>query len=188
MNAICNADSPHMLRRVAVFALAAFALAGSSLVGTAQARTQGGSASMQALQADLLVQINDLRRTHGLTPLRLSSKLSYAARQHSTEMAARGYFAHSSADGSHFDRRIARFYPLGRYHFWSVGENLLWSSPDVDARGALQMWMNSPEHRANLLTARWREIGVSAVHSAAAPGTYGGREVTIVTTDFGVRR
>ncbi len=35
---------------------------------------------------------------------------------------------------------------------------------------------------------RWREIGVSAVHAASAPGTYKGMDVTIVTTDFGVRR
>jgi len=48
--------------------------------------------------------------------------------------------------------------------------------------------MNSPEHRANILNARWREIGVSAVHFAAAPGTYKGLEVTIITTDFGIRR
>ena len=48
--------------------------------------------------------------------------------------------------------------------------------------------MNSPEHRANILTPRWREIGISAVHFAAAPGTYKGLEVTIITTDFGVRR
>ena len=48
--------------------------------------------------------------------------------------------------------------------------------------------MASPEHRANILTARWREIGVSAVHVAAAPGVYHGLDVTIVTTDFGVRR
>jgi hypothetical protein len=34
----------------------------------------------------------------------------------------------------------------------------------------------------------WREIGVSAVHAAHAGGAYAGREVTIVTTDFGVRR
>jgi len=47
--------------------------------------------------------------------------------------------------------------------------------------------MNSPEHRANILTARWREIGVSAVHLAAAPGAFKGLEVTIITTDFGVR-
>jgi hypothetical protein len=35
---------------------------------------------------------------------------------------------------------------------------------------------------------RWREIGVSAVHENAAPGVYKGLDVTIVTTDFGVRR
>jgi uncharacterized protein YkwD len=103
-------------------------------------------------------------------------------------MSARGYFSHSSADGSQFDRRIARFYLMGSRRYWSVGENLLWSSPDVDAARALEMWLDSPEHKQNLLTARWREIGLSAVHAAAAPGTYRGREVTIVTADFGVRR
>ena len=145
------------------------------------------SSSIRALQADLLVQINDFRRGHGLVPFRLSSKLSLAARPHSSEMASRGYFGHNSGDGSRFDRRIARFYPItGRY--WSVGENLLWSSPGVDAAGALRMWLDSPEHRANLMTARWREIGISAVHALSAPGMYGGREVTVVTTDFGVRR
>jgi hypothetical protein len=38
-----------------------------------------------------------------------------------------------------------------------------------------------------MLTARWREIGVSAVHVSGAHGVYGGQDVTIVTTDFGVR-
>ena len=95
---------------------------------------------------------------------------------------------HPLDDHSSFDKRIVRYYPLQGTHYWSVGENLLWSSPDVDAAGALNMWINSPEHRRILLTARWREIGLAAVHVAAAPGTYGGREVTIVTADFGVRR
>ena len=48
--------------------------------------------------------------------------------------------------------------------------------------------MGSPGHRANLLSPRWREIGIAAVHAASAPGVYGGHEVTIVTADFGVRR
>ena len=101
-------------------------------------------------------------------------------------MAARGYFGHNSGDGSRFDRRIARFYPITRPVL--VGrENLLWWSPTVDAADALQMWLNSPEHCVNLMTARWREIGISAVH-VSAPGAFGGREVTIITTDFGVRR
>ena len=137
----------------------------------------------------MLENINALRAQHGLGRLRLSRALVAAAHQHSSEMASRGYFSHDSANGGSFDHRIARFYPMGHgYYYWSVGENLLWSSPNVDAPGALDMWWNSPEHRKNMLTARWREIGLSAVHVPAAPGTYGGREVTIVTTDFGVRR
>ena len=48
--------------------------------------------------------------------------------------------------------------------------------------------MHSPEHRANILTAKWREVGVAAVHVLGAPGTYNGLTVTIITTDFGVRR
>jgi uncharacterized protein YkwD len=144
--------------------------------------------SLSALEQGVLADLNGLRKEHGLAPLRLSGSLSAAARQHSSEMAARGYFSHSSANGASFDKRISRYYPMGRSRYWSVGENLLWSSPDVDAGGALEMWWNSPEHRKNMLTARWREIGISAVHVGAAPGTYGGREVTIVTTDFGVRR
>jgi uncharacterized protein YkwD len=103
-------------------------------------------------------------------------------------MGADGYFQHNSVDGTAFWRRIGHWYAASGFGYWSVGENLLWSSPEVDPAGALQLWMNSPEHRANILAPRWREIGVSAVHLQAAPGTYRGLEVTIVTTDFGVRR
>ena len=80
------------------------------------------------------------------------------------------------------------FYASAPWRYWSVGENLLWSSPDVSAGGALRMWLASPEHRANLMNPRWREIGVSAIHESHAPGIYKGLDVTIVTTDFGVRR
>ena len=140
------------------------------------------------LEAGVVSQLNAIRRQHGLTPLQLSASLTAAARQHSGEMALVGYFSHSSANGSSFDRRIARFYRLAGARYWSVGENLLWSSPDVDPADAVQMWMDSPPHRENLLNGRWREIGLAAVHVSSAPGAYGGREVTIVTADFGVRR
>jgi uncharacterized protein YkwD len=154
---------------------------------SATARTAGRTSALRALQAGVLTDINAFRHSHGIRPLRLSGALTAAARQHSTEMALRGYFSHSSADGSSFDRRIARYYPVGHSRFWAVGENLLWSSPTVDAGGALQMWKDSPPHRQNLLNPAWREIGLSAVHVASAPGAYGGHEVTIMTADFGVR-
>jgi len=174
-------------RSLRFVALAVAALGLWVVASPAGATSDGGKVALSSLEQGVLQEINSVRREHGLAPLRLSARLSAAARQHSREMAARGYFSHDSANGSSFDRRIARFYPLGGTRYWSVGENLLWSSPDVDPDAALQMWWNSPEHRKNMLTARWREIGVSAVHAATAPGTYGGREVTIVTTDFGVR-
>jgi uncharacterized protein YkwD len=174
-------------RSVRFLALAAAVVGLWVVASPAGASSQRPAASLSSLEQGVLADINTLRRQHGLAPLRVSVSLSAAARQHSSEMAVRGYFSHNSANGASFDKRIARYYPIGGSHYWSVGENLLWSSPDVNAGGALEMWWNSPEHRKNMLTARWREIGLSAVHVASAPGTYGGREVTIVTTDFGVR-
>jgi uncharacterized protein YkwD len=168
--------------------LVALAVAVVGLWTVASPAGASSDTSMAALEQGVLVQINILRQQHGLAPLRLNTRLTAAARQHSVEMANRGYFSHNSANGSSFDRRIARFYPMGKSRYWSVGENLLWSSPSVDPPGALNMWFNSPEHRKNMLSPRWREIGLSAVHATAAPGAYGGREVTIVTSDFGIRR
>jgi uncharacterized protein YkwD len=178
-----------MARRAARLVTAALCVAGLWTVASpAGASSQAPATAMSALEQGVLADVNAMRHQHGLSALRFSTKLAAAARAHSFEMANRGYFSHDSANGSSFDRRIVRYYPLRGTHYWSVGENLLWSSPDVDAAGALNMWMASPEHRRILLTARWREVGLAAVHVAAAPGTYGGREVTIVTADFGVRR
>jgi hypothetical protein len=135
----------------------------------------------------LLHDVNALRRAHGLAPLRLSAQLTAAAAQHSREMAADGYFAHASFNGQAFWQRIRKWYRPGDRGLWSVGENLLWSSPDVTAVGAIKIWMASPAHRANLLRPRWREVGFAAVHVARAPGAFRRLEVTILTADFGVR-
>ena len=58
----------------------------------------------------------------------------------------------------------------------------------MSAGHALQMWVESPEHLRNLLAPQWRQIGISAVGVADAPGVYGGRNIIIITNDFGVRR
>jgi uncharacterized protein YkwD len=143
---------------------------------------------LSALESQLLSQINLTRGRHGLRALRLSAPLTAAADQHSQSMAQKGYFSHDSANGGSFFKRIASFYTYRGYSNWSAGENLLYSTPDIDPAGALRLWLNSPEHRANLLNRNWREIGLGAVHSSSAPGVYDGDEVTIVTADFGFRR
>jgi uncharacterized protein YkwD len=71
---------------------------------------------------------------------------------------------------------------------WAAAENLLWSSGALNGARALKMWLASPPHRRTLLDPLWREIGLSAVDEAHAPGVYHGLDVTILTADFGVRR
>jgi uncharacterized protein YkwD len=157
--------------------------------------TSAGAASADArasalrpLERSLLSEMNAVRRQHGLVPLQFSAGLAAAARQHSMEMADRGYFGHSSANGEAFSRRLARFYPMGRRRYWWVGENLLWSAAELDAAAAIDLWLQSPAHRAIMLSSRWLEVGLGAVYARSASGVYGGRDVTIVTADFGVRR
>ena len=175
--------------RISILALAiALALLGVFAAG-------GGAASQPVrtlaaadqLESQVLAELNTIRRQHGLTPLRLSRPLSTAADSHSRAMGTFGFFAHESRDGSQFWRRVQRFYGPSGYKNWSVGENLLWSSGTIDAAAALKLWMGSPGHRRNILTARWREIGLSALNVRSAPGVYGGLDVVIITTDFGVR-
>ena len=150
-------------------------------------RAPAGQRGLTALEAQVLSEVNGARRQRGLRPLRLSTQLSHAAAYHSRDMARRGYFSHTSAGGTEFWRRVQRFYASRGFRHWAVGENLLWSSPDVNSSTALSMWMASPPHRANLLSRRWREVGLAAVHVGAGPGVFGGHEVTIVTANFGSR-
>jgi uncharacterized protein YkwD len=136
----------------------------------------------------VLAAVNKFRVAHGLVALRESASLDRSARRHSLEMGRRGYFAHASADRTAFWRRIRRFYPARGHSYWSVGENLLWESPSVGAAGAMKLWIASPPHLENLRSPQWRRLGVSAIRVVSAPGVFHGRTVTIITTDFGVRR
>jgi uncharacterized protein YkwD len=142
----------------------------------------------ESLERNVFVQLNVVRRAYRVAPLRRSAGLVVAARYHSIEMARYGYFGHQSADGSSFERRVARFYPIGTHRLWAVGENLLWATGDIDATEVLRRWLGSPQHRKTMLAARWRDLGIGVVHVATAPGLFGGIDVTLITADFGVRR
>ena len=175
------------MRRLLAPLLAAAALAPTSVAASAQSPASGAQ-RQTGLAAALVTTINDVRREHGLKPLATAAKLSKAATQHTREMGVDGYFEHESFDSTPFWKRIARWYPSKNWSLWSVGENLVYSSPSLTASDAVEMWMDSPEHRANVLSRSWREIGISAIHFSSAPGEYDGQPVTIVTADFGLRR
>jgi uncharacterized protein YkwD len=171
-----------MLGMCAAF-LACVALVPSAALAGGKSHTSATA----ALDLDVLAQLNEIRAAHHLAPLTLSPGLSRAAMSHTREMVTRGYFEHNSANGLPFWKRIEAFYSEGKFGFWSVGENLFWTSGEATSAQSMKAWMASPGHRKNILDPEWRQIGIAAVNSPSAPGTYGGRDVTVITTDFGVR-
>jgi uncharacterized protein YkwD len=173
--------------------LAAVAAGVASVVGiapvaSAAAPTRFQASAQRTVEAGVLVEVNAVRRARGLPPLRVSPSLNAAAAAHSRDMAAKGYFEHESSDGSSFEKRLERFYGSGGRNVWSVGENILWAAPAIDPRKIVAEWMSSREHRDNLLSKTFREIGVSVVSRKAAPGVFAGENVMVVTSDFGLRR
>ena len=166
-----------------VVAVVAFA------VGAGGATAAGNPATTVAaedqLESEILAALNATRRAHGLVPLKLSRSLTAAADAHSRSMATYGYFSHVSRDGLGLRERVGRYY--GRGQRWAAGENLLWSTPTLAAPEAMKAWMESGEHRKNILRPLDREIGLSAVSVPAGPGVFEGLPTVIVTTTFGVR-
>ena len=71
---------------------------------------------------------------------------------------------------------------------WSVGEALLASQGSViDAKAIVVAWLDSPPHRAIILSPTWRDAGVGALYAPSAPRELGGADAIVVTADFGVR-
>jgi uncharacterized protein YkwD len=154
--------------------LTAVALALGGLPATANAYS-----GMSRAERHVVWRVNEVRARFGLAPLSASRGLARAAGQHSHDMIRRDFFDHSSSDGTPFDRRVHRY----------VGANLVGETiAAVSARrGAaaltVQLWMQSPPHRAVLLTNGFRRLGVGRVR-----GRLSGARRTVFTADFASRR
>ena len=140
-------------------------------------------ATKRALVRATLCVLNARRARHELRPLRLNRKLGSAARRHSRAMVREHFFSHTSPEGSTFVDRIRASGYLSGARSWSVGENIAWGSGSRSTpRSIARSWMNSPGHRANILSRSFRHIGIG-IASGSPVGTGGGT----YTTDFGRR-
>jgi uncharacterized protein YkwD len=129
-----------------------------------------------------------LRRAGDLAGVRHSPELARAAEAHARALARTGTFAHDIPGGKPFAARLQRFYPARGYAHWATGENIYWAQAAPSPEAVVRAWLASPPHRAVLYDPLWREVGVAAVRAQAAPGVYGGRDVTIVVIELGLRR
>jgi len=140
------------------------------------------------LERAVVQELNRARASHGIRPLRFGDGLDVAAAQHSRSMLERGYFDHTSPDGTKFDRRIRHYYSSRGWRRWAVGEALLSSSTELDARTIVQAWLDSPPHREVILSPLYRDAGLAAFYAPAATGTFGGAPALVVTADLGARQ
>ena len=143
---------------------------------------------LSRLQTAVHAKLNGVRVESGLAPLRASPSLRRAAVQHVYEMGVLGYFGHESPNRASFAARLSAYYTPRGYATWHVGETLLWWPTWLSARAIVRLWLNSPEHRRQLLDPRFREIGIDAAEVHGAGGVFRGRRVMLVGADFGVRR
>jgi uncharacterized protein YkwD len=138
---------------------------------------------VERLERRILERINDERVRQNLPPLKLDSRLSAIARDHSKDMAAKGYIAHVNKEGlAPTQRAQAVGYScsrvMGRIVYSGVAENIFqnnlygrktvrgvqivyeWNNEEKIAASSVKGWMESSGHRANILNSIHAATGV----------------------------
>ena len=142
-------------------------------------------ADRASLAGSVLAAVNQVRRAHGLPAVKGSPALAHAALAHVRALAVSGQFTHDWSDGTPFQDWIVRYFATPKTGTWAAGENLVWSSGEMNAKAVIAAWLASPPHRHILLDPTWRELGAGAVLCTGAPGVYGGANALVVAADFG---
>jgi uncharacterized protein YkwD len=136
------------------------------------------AASLPQSEDAILCLINEERAKRRVSTLRRSTELTQAARDHSTDMVSRQYFAHESLDGATPRERVLRSGYFRGSARGTVEEALAWGWGERSAPTALvTLLMDSAPHRSILLNRGVRDIGVGLV--LGAPGMEGGATLTL---------
>jgi uncharacterized protein YkwD len=166
-----------------------FSLALAAPAGAQACKNDGKQPSQLTVskaQGSIQCLINKRRRAHGLSKLHGDRRLKHAAQKHSNSMDAHDYFAHNSPRGSTPQSRIQRTGYLSGASSWGVGENIAWGGAGRgSAKATVAAWMRSPEHRAAILSRRYRQLGVGVALGSPTGGGEG--NAALYTTDFGYR-
>lgn len=121
----------------------------------------------------LLASTNAQRRMNGEKPLVVNEKLSQAAANKAQDMFAKQYWAHTSPSG------VApwAWFERANYHYAEAGENLARGFSTSD--GVVTAWMDSADHRANILDNNYTDIGF-----AIQRGVLDGKTTTLVVAFY----
>jgi hypothetical protein len=133
-------------------AVAAVPVAAAMLIMPATP-AHAASYSTTAYAARLLELVNDVRAQHGVRPLELAGGTTAVAAEWTQHLAAGGRLSHNPNLGHDLAQH-------GSKKWETYGENVGVGSID-DPDGLFVAYMNSPEHRANILDGTYRYVGVA---------------------------
>jgi uncharacterized protein YkwD len=136
----------------------AFAL--SPLIVKAAAAAE--PSNLKSLEADLLAKANRVRSDHHLIPLVRRSDLDRVALAHSIDMARRGYFSHQSPEGGN---AVDRLQQHGVTDMRLAAENLGKTTQSDPSAQIIRSWLQSPDHRGNLLAPALNFTGIGIARS-----------------------
>jgi uncharacterized protein YkwD len=103
--------------------------------------------------------VNQARLGQGLQPLAYDGALAAAAQSYAQLMANSGCFSHTCPPVTYFvDRVVAAGYTPWLF----LGENI--AGGQQTAQQVVQDWMNSSGHRANILNANYKDLGVGVAY------------------------
>jgi uncharacterized protein YkwD len=118
----------------------------------------------EAKRDAMLCLVNWARARNGLRPLQVSSRLELAAKRKADAILRCGLSHEPCRIPS---RSFLRETAYGAGRRWSVGENLALVSRPLSARAVLALWLESADHRANVLNPSWRDIGIAEAGDGA---------------------
>lgn len=140
--------------------------------------------SLRAARSATLCLLNHERAKHHERRLRFNHKLALAGLRHARDMVQKRYFAHTAPSGQDFVQRILKTDYVPAAASWFLGENLAWGNGTASTpRQIVKAWMHSPEHRHNILTRGFRQIGIAIVVGAPVNGV---PQAATYATEFGV--
>jgi len=179
-----------LLAPLAVLFIAALSVAASTAAAAAPCANTTivpTAANGPVIRSATLCLLNVERTSRGLRAVRADGQLRRVAQRYSAQMVTHGFFAHVGYDGSTLRSRVRTGTSyLSRVSRWTLGENLYWGSGELSTpQQTVQGWMNSPGHRANVLNAKFRDIGIGV--AIGAPQDIGGSPAATYATEYGTR-
>jgi uncharacterized protein YkwD len=170
-----------LLTAIVSLAICATASAGCGHAANVDPASPG--ASMRAARSATLCLLNQQRARHHEHRLRFNHRLAIAGLRHARDMVDNRYFAHTAPSGQNFIQRILNTNYVPPASNWLLGENLAWGDRTLATpRQIVRAWMKSPEHRHNILTRGFREIGIAIVVGAPVNGV---AQAATYATEFG---